>query len=69
MDEWLNLFKAEFKRRTGITWAESGNTDEDAKRWHDPDSVGLRFEEASIGDAVGAYIEKYDLIDLADPVY
>ena len=55
--EWLALFKAEFLRRTGITWNEgAGNEDDDAERYF-PDNVS---------DAVRHYIVKYDMIDITE---
>jgi len=57
--QWLASFKPEFERRTGITWEEGGNTDQDAidrwcdgKKWTPPDW------------AVSFFIEKYDLKDI-----
>ena len=53
---WLAKFKAEFLRRTGITWNEgAGLEDKDAIDRYYPDEVG---------EAVGHYIEKYDLEDI-----
>jgi hypothetical protein len=49
----LKAFKAEFLRRTGITWNEgAGLTDEDAFDFYYPQEVA---------EAVEHYIEKYDL--------
>jgi hypothetical protein len=57
---WLIDFKAEFMRRTGITWNEdAGNTDQDA--------LNRYFEvgrERVVEEAVSDYIEKYDLNDI-----
>ena len=57
-DQWLVAFKAEFLRRTGITWNEgAGNEDEDAIERYFPEDVS---------DAVGHYIEKYDMADITE---
>lgn len=56
IDNWVRLFKAEFLRRTGITWADSGGTEHDAKLWYSPD--------ASVSEMVEAVIEKYELNDI-----
>jgi hypothetical protein len=56
---WLIDFKAEFMRRTGITWEDAGNTDQDA--------LDRYFEvgrERVAEEAVSQYIEKYDLNDI-----
>jgi len=56
---WLIDFKAEFMRRTGITWEDAGNKDQDA--------LDRYFEvgrERVAEEAVSHYIEKYDLNDI-----
>lgn len=54
--DWLIDFKAEFLRRTGITWEDAGNTDQDAlDRWDFDTHPNM---------AVSLYIEKYDLNDI-----
>lgn len=56
--QWLTIFKAEYERRTGITWNEgAGATDQDAiERYWPGDPV----------DAVEDQIERYGLIDITD---
>lgn len=55
---WLRGFKIEFERRTGIKWNEdAGQTDEDAIAAYFP---------GEFPQAVTQYIEKYNLIDLAN---
>jgi hypothetical protein len=54
-EEWLRRFKSEYRRRTGMTWEDSGSTDEDALSYHPS------FSPLS---AVLHQIEKYDLIDI-----
>lgn len=54
--DWLAAFKAEFLRKTGITWNEdAGLTDEDAIE---------RYYPEDIQDAVLQHMEKYDLDDV-----
>lgn len=53
--EWLAAFKAEYLRRTGITWEDGGQTDEDAIDRYFPDDVT---------ESVLHQIEKYDLTDI-----
>lgn len=53
--EWLEEFKAKFRKITGITWNEdAGNSDADAERWYHGNEEDTR-------KAVFEYIEKYDL--------
>jgi len=49
--EWLADLKYEFCQRTGLSWSDAGNTDEDAWRYY-PDPVYK---------VVSHIIEKYDL--------
>ena len=56
---WLIDFKAEFLRRTGITWEEGGNTDQDAiDRWC------FHGDVTDPNIAVSFHIEKYELTDI-----
>lgn len=53
--EWLAAFKAEFLRKTGITWEDSGAEDSDAIERYYPDDVK---------ESVLHNMEKYDLDDV-----
>lgn len=55
LDEWLASFKAEFLRKTGITWEDAGLEDKDAIDRYFPEDVQ---------DAVLQHMEKYDLDDV-----
>jgi len=54
--EWLVVFKAEFLKRTAITWNEGAGQE-------DSDAIERYFPE-EVKDAVSHYIEKYDLDDV-----
>lgn len=56
--EWLVAFKAEFLRRTGITWNEDAGLE-------DSDAINRYFPE-DVSDAVGQHIIKYDLDDVTE---
>lgn len=54
---WLEVFKKEYRRRTGITWNEdAGRTDEEALKYYFPKTCPF--------DAVHDQIVKYDLVEL-----
>jgi hypothetical protein len=53
--DWLIDFKAEFLRRTGITWEDAGSDDQDALD---------RYYPQDVSESVSLYIEKYDLNDI-----
>lgn len=55
--EWLAAFKAEFLKRTKITWNEDAG--------HDDSHAIERYFPDDVSEAVGQYIEKYDLTDYA----
>jgi len=57
---WLSAFKAEYLRRTGITWEDGGHEDEDAKRY---------WPESTPEEAVLHQIEKYDLTDITKEIW
>ena len=54
--KWLEQFQAEYLRRTGMTGADGGVSDEEAVEKYWPDDTPSA--------AVSQEIEKYDLVDL-----
>lgn len=57
--QWIAVFKAEYLRRTGITWEEGGGTEKEALDRYWPHECPL--------DAVFHQMDKYGLIDVTDP--
>lgn len=57
-NEWLVKFKAEYLRRTGITFENGGGTNEEA--------ISRYFPNYDPVDAVLHQIEKYGLDDITD---
>lgn len=55
-DQWLTVFKAEYLRRTGITFEDGGGTAEEAVDRYWPSDCPL--------DAVLHQIDKYGLDDI-----
>jgi len=53
---WLERFQAEYLRRTGMTGADGGMSDEEVVEKYWPDDTP--------SEAVSQEIEKYDLVDL-----
>jgi len=56
-EQWLLVFKAEFRRRTGISIEDAGMDNEQAQQYW-PQTAPL--------EAVFHQIEKYNLTDLTD---
>lgn len=57
--QWMQVFKAEYLRRTGITWEDGGGTEEEALDRYYPHDCPL--------DAVMHNMDKYGLDDITDP--